>query len=143
MALLTDNQELTANDFDEFLAVLSFNFRCNAYDQDKPDFKTASTIFSMAKKKQYTRNEFKKATEKFILKQKFQNWNTADFFSDYERPMVYGKNEVLKLSDGTYNGFKRVECEGINVPIWIKEHHKIEPPLKKFVLKEFNNFAPH
>lgn len=142
MSLLSNPQELTANELDEFLAVLSYSFRIDAYNPELPDYKVATKIFVEAKQRQYTRKEFKDAVDKFIFKQRFKDFNPADFFV-YERPMVYGRNEVLKLSDGTFNGFQRVECEGINVPIWIKDYHNIEPPLKKFVNKNFVNFIPH
>jgi hypothetical protein len=57
--------------------------------------------------------------------------------------MIYNKNEVMKLSDGTLNGFQRVECDGINVPIWIKDTDEITAPLRKFKRKPIEyNFIP-
>ena len=129
-AYLSSNP-IDAGDFDKFLSLISANYRINAYDKTSVDYKAAQVIFEIAKDEGFEKEEFLQAIKQMIKYQKFSNWNASDFFK-FERPMIYGKNEVMKLSDGTLNGFQRVECDGITIPIWIKETDDIKAPLRKF-----------
>lgn len=120
---------IDGNDFVKFADTLAVNYRIDIYDKNNIDFKAAKLIFEKCLKAQFSKEEFENASDRMLKKQRFATWNIADFF-EYERSMVYTREEVYKLSDGTLNGFRRVECKGIKIPIWAKETEELKPPLK-------------
>lgn len=134
---LSNEPIIDSKDFIQFIDIISINYRNNAHNKESPDYQLSELIFRMAQEENFSKSEFKAATLRMIKKQKFANWTTADFF-EYDRPKIYNQNEVLKLSGGTYSGFKRVLCDGINTKIWINELSEIRPPFKEYPKAKIN-----
>lgn len=135
MAVLEIENKIDANDLVDFAELLSLNYSVDAVNPDSLEFKKASLIFLEAQRNGFTKDEFREATMRMLRKQKFPTWTLADFF-DFERPMLYTKNEVLKMNNGDFFGFKRVTYPGMNekLEVWCKETD-IKPPFKVVKIK--------
>lgn len=121
---LTPDKQLTPTEFIFLLEMLTFKFPNKDYtDPNGNEYQFASLIFMTAIKNGWTRKEFIKSVDRFVLEYKFNDFNVAHILDETKRVKLMTYRHAKKNFD-----LRNLRCYKIDgVPFFQEPCDKILP----------------
>lgn len=120
LAALTDEPIVDRDDYLMMLTALSATFGAAYSQPDTLENARAKIVYNAARKKGYTKAEFRSHIEQFVMNQKFPNWLPGEFFQIARRE-IFTYQKALEKNSGNFERWVAVRSRHFEEALWIED----------------------